>query len=101
VLAALLALVASPVLARAPEEPSTRASLMGKARETLPTQSVTPRRSATERGLYWYDNEHVFAKLFGGWKGIHLAGDDFAAGAGLKFGIGYHKALTYARFTHP
>ena len=38
VLAAMLALVASPVLAQAPEEPSTRASLMETARETLATR---------------------------------------------------------------
>ena len=31
-----------------------------------------------------------------GWHGIHLAGGDFPAGAGLKFGIGYDKALTSA-----
>ena len=57
---------------------------------------MTPQRSAIERGLYWYDNQYVLAKMFGGWKGIHLAGGDFPAGAGLKFGIGYDKALTSA-----
>ena len=57
---------------------------------------MTPQRSAIERGLSWYDNQYLFAKLFGGWKGIHLAGGDFPAGAGLKFGIGYDKALTSA-----
>ena len=69
---------------------------MEKARETLATQSVTPQRSVIERGLSWYDNQYLFAKLFGGWNGIHLAGGDFPAGAGLKFGIGYDKALTSA-----
>ena len=96
VLAALLALVASPVLAQTPDEPSTRAGLMEKARETLASESVTPQRSVIERGLSWYDNQYVFAKLLGGWKGIHLAGGDFPAGAGLKFGVGYDKALTSA-----
>ena len=96
VLTALLALVASPVLAQTPEEPSTRTGLMEKARETLATQSVTPQRSVIERGLSWYDNQYLFAKLLGGWKGIHLAGGDFPAGAGLKFGVGYDKALTSA-----
>ena len=93
-LAALLMLGASSVLAQTPEEPSTRASLMQTAREALARESARPRRSAIERGLYWYDNQYVLAKLFGGWKGIHLAGGDFPAGAGLKFGIGYDKALT-------
>ena len=96
VVAAMLALVASPVLAQTPEEPSTRAGLMEQARDTLATQSVTPQRSAIERGLSWYDNQYLFAKLFGGWNGVHLAGGDFPAGAGLKFGIGYDKALTSA-----
>jgi hypothetical protein len=96
VLAAMLALVASPVLAQAPEEQSTRAGLMEKARETLAPESVPPPRSVVERGLSWYDNQYLFAKLFGGWNGIHLAGGDFPAGAGLKFGIGYDKALTSA-----
>ena len=94
VVAAMLALVASPVLAQAPEAPSTRVGLMEKARETLATESVKPQRSLIERGLSWYDNQYLFAKLFGGWKGIHLAGGDFPAGAGLKVGIGYDKALT-------
>jgi outer membrane protein assembly factor BamA len=95
VLAAVLALVASPVLAQAPEEPSTRAGVIEKARDTLATESVTPQRSVIQRGLSWYDNQYLFAKLLGGWKGIHLAGGDFPAGAGLKLGIGYDKALTF------
>ena len=76
VLAAMLALVASPVLAQAPEEQLTRAGLMEKARETLAPESVPPPRSVVERGLSWYDNQYLFAKLFGGWNGIHLAGGD-------------------------
>ena len=94
VLAAVLALVASPVLAQAPEEPSTRTGVIEKARDTLATESVTPQPSAIERGLSWYDNQYLFAKLLGGWKGVHLAGGDFPAGAGFKLGIGYDKALT-------
>jgi hypothetical protein len=93
-LAAVLMLGASSALAQTSEEPSTRVGLMQKARETLARESARPRRSAIERGLYWYDNQHVLAKLSGGWKGIHLAGGGFPAGAGLKFGIGYDKALT-------
>jgi Omp85 superfamily domain len=96
VLAALLALVASPVLAQTPEDSSTRASLMEQARETLASQSVAPQRSAIERGLYWYDNQYVLGKTFVGWKGFHLAGGDFPAGAGLKFGLGYDRPLTSA-----
>ena len=94
VLAAMLVPVASPVLAQAPEEPATRASLMEQARETAVTESVTPQRTIIERGLSWYDNQYVFAKLLGGWKGVRLAGGDFPAGAGLTMGLGYDKALT-------
>ena len=45
-----------------------RADLLGDARESLTGQSVPPGRSTIERGLCWYDNQHVLAKLFGGWK---------------------------------
>jgi hypothetical protein len=96
VVAALLALAASPVLAQTPEDSSTRASLMEQARDALASQAVAPQRSAIERGLYWYDNQYVLAKTFGGWKGFHLAGGDFPAGAGLKFGLGYEGPLTSA-----
>ena len=96
VLAALLAVVASPVLAQTPEGSSTRASLMEQAREALASESVAPRRSSIERFLYWYDNQHVLEKPVRGWKGIHFAGGDFPAGAGLKFGIGYDRPLTSA-----
>ena len=96
VVATMLALVASPVLAQAPEEESTRAGLMDQARDTLATQSVAPQRSVVERALSWYDNQYLFAKLFGQWNGVHLAGGDFPAGAGFTFGIGYDKALTSA-----
>jgi hypothetical protein len=67
---------------------------MESARETLTSESVKPQRSTIERGLSWYDHQYLFAKLLGGWKGIHLAGGGFPAGAGLKFGIGYDKAVT-------
>jgi hypothetical protein len=69
---------------------------MEQVRETLAGDTTAPQRSAVERGLLWYDNQHVLAKLFGGWKGIHLVGGDFPAGAGLKIGVGYDKALTSA-----
>ena len=73
--------------------PSSRADLLGDARESLTNQSVPPPRSTIERGLYCYDNQHVLAKLFGGWKGIHLAGGDFPAGAGFNVGVGYDHAI--------
>ena len=95
-LAAIFMLSAAPVLAQTPDEPASRASVLDKARESRATESAEPQRSAVARGLSWYDNQYRFAKRFGGWKGIRLAGGDFPAGAGLKFGVGYDKALTSA-----
>jgi hypothetical protein len=95
-LAGMLMLAAAPVLAQSSEEPTTRAGLMQTARETLATQSVKPQRSAMERGLSWYDNQHVLDKIFGGWKGIRFGGGDFPAGAGMKFGVAFDKPLTKA-----
>jgi hypothetical protein len=94
--AALVLPLASPAWAQTtqPEQPSTRAALLYAAREARVSQITHPERSSTERGLYWYDNQYVMAKLFGGWKGIHLAGGDFPAGAGLKVGVGFDRSLT-------
>lgn len=89
------ALVAMPALAQsASDEPQTRQDLLGSARNVLTTQSTPPTRSAPDRFLSWYDNQYVLTKLLSGWHGIHLAGGDFPAGAGLKFGVGYDKGLT-------
>ena len=72
---AMILLLASPLMAQAPsEQPSTRASVLDQAREALTSQSVPPERSTIERGLYWYDNQYVLNKIFGGWKGIRLGG---------------------------
>lgn len=92
VAAAVLALT-SPALAQTPE---TRAAVLAAARQATEAEAKAPKRSSTERRLYWYDNQYVLAKLFGGWKGVHLAGGSFPAGAGLKFGVGYDKMLTAA-----
>jgi hypothetical protein len=95
--AALILSLAAPVLAQTPSAPSSsRAGLLDQAREALAGESAPPGRSLIERGLYWYDNQYVLAKLFGGWKGVHLGGGGFPAGAGLKFGVGYDKSLTPA-----
>jgi hypothetical protein len=93
-LAALLILGAAPVLAQTPEEPSSRAGLMEKAREMSAGEAVPPQRSSIDKSLYWYDNQYLLTKVLSGWTGIHLAGGDFPAGAGTKFGVGYDRALT-------
>jgi hypothetical protein len=93
--ALMLVLLASPARAQAPSEPSpTRASVLDGARQALTTQSAPPTRSKVERALFWYDNQYGPSILFKGWKGVHLAGGDFPAGAGIKFGVGFDKTLT-------
>jgi hypothetical protein len=95
--AVMIVWLALPVCAQVPsEEPSTRASVLDEARQGLTSQSVPPARSSVERGLYWYDNQYLLAKLSAGWKGFHMAGGDFPAGAGLNFGVGYDRSLTGA-----
>src|SRR5262245_52534322 len=66
--AAMLGLLASPLAAQTrPEQAATRASVLDTAREALTIESAPPARSTTERALYWYDNQYVLAKIFGGW----------------------------------
>lgn len=72
-----------------PQEALTRGALLNGEREAKAKLIAPPERSFTEKKLYWYDNQYVVAKLLAGWKGIHLAGGDFPAGAGLKFGVGF------------
>ena len=72
---------------------TSRAQTLEAARNSKASEIVPPERSSVERKLYWYDNQYVLAKIFGGWKGIHLAGGSFPAGAGFKFGVGFDHAL--------
>ena len=77
VLAGMLLWLAAPALAQTPAEPSTRGDILDTARDALSSESAPPTRSTVERGLYWYDNQYVLAKIFGGWKGIHIGGAAF------------------------
>lgn len=91
------ALAASPALAQSSaDQPQTRESVLAHARDDLAPQSAPPTRSTVERGLYWYDNQYVLAKIFGGWKGFRIGGGDFPAGAGMKFGVAFDRPLTKA-----
>jgi hypothetical protein len=92
--AVVIVSLASPLMAQAPSQPSsTRAGVLDQAREALAGQSVPPGRSTIERGLYWYDNQHLLAKISGGWKGFRIGGGDFPAGAGMKFGVAFDRPL--------
>jgi hypothetical protein len=66
-----------------------RSALLAAARDEKAAQASTPQRSLVERGLYWYDNQYVLPKVFGGWKGLHFATGGFPPGAGMKFGAGF------------
>jgi hypothetical protein len=72
---------------------TSRAQTLEAARNSKASEISPPERSFLERKLYWYDNQYVLPKIFGGWKGFHLAGGNFPAGAGLKFGVGFDHAL--------
>jgi hypothetical protein len=67
----------------------SRTALLIAERDHKGTTVAPPTRSSTERALYWYDNQYVLSKIFGGWHGLHLGGGDFPAGAGVKFGVGF------------
>lgn len=91
----LLALLV-PSVAAAQDRPADtpeRAAVLAAARDEKAAEAAPPERPAVEKALYWYDNQYLFAKIFGGWNGIHLAGGDFPAGAGMKFGVGYTRGL--------
>jgi hypothetical protein len=94
---ALLGLVPAAALAQEPgAQPAdgpSRTALLAAARDQKATETAPPERATVERALYWYDNQYVLPKIFGGWKGIHLAGGDFPAGAGMKFGVGFDHAI--------
>ena len=68
----------------------TRAALLAAARERKGLEVKPNERSNVEKGLYWFDN-----RSGGGlnWKGIHIGGGGFPAGAGTKFGVAYDHAI--------
>jgi len=71
----------------------TRAALLAAAREQKGLEPKPVERSTVEKGLYWYDNQYLLPKIFGKWKGLHIGGGNFPAGAGTKFGVAYDHAI--------
>jgi len=101
-IAALMLSAAIPAAARAgqaTDPPETRALALAAERDAKSATVTTPKRTSLEEKLYWYDNQHLLDKVFAGWHGLHLAGGDFPAGAGTKYGIGYDTASPEA--IHP
>jgi hypothetical protein len=88
----VLGLAAGAQVASAGDESAqapSRAAALAAARDAKAANLKAPERSRTERALYWYDNQYVLARVFGGWHGVHIGGGDFPAGAGIKFGLGF------------
>jgi hypothetical protein len=71
----------------------TRASLLEAARDQKGLELEPMKRGKVEKGLYWYDNQYLLPKIFGKWKGIHIGGGGFPAGAGMKYGVAYDHAI--------
>lgn len=86
----------TPVRASANEQAAPipeRSAQLDAERDRKATEVSAPRRTLVERGLYWYDNQYVLAKIFGGWKGLHLGGSSFPAGAGVKAAVGFTRQV--------
>src|SRR5438876_652551 len=83
---------ATPPATPAPDS-LTRAALLAAAREQKGLDPKPVERSKVEKGLYWYDHQYLLSRVFGNWKGIHIGGAAFPAGAGTKFGVGYDHAI--------
>jgi len=71
----------------------TRAAMLEAARDQKELERAPVERGNVERGLYWYDNQDLLSKIFGSYKGLHIGGAGFPAGAGTKFGVAYDHAL--------
>src|SRR5690242_8962881 len=71
----------------------TRSSLLAAARDQKGLSAEPMKRGKVEKGLYWYDNQYLLPKIFGKWKGVHIGGGGFPAGAGTKFGVAYDHAI--------
>jgi hypothetical protein len=99
--AAFLAAVSRPAVAQDASTPSgtpapdalTRAAQLAAARDQKGLELEPMKRGKVEKGLYWYDNQYLLPKIFGKWKGIHIGGGGFPAGAGMKFGVAYDHAI--------
>jgi hypothetical protein len=76
-----------------PDATANRAELLAAERDKKANEVTTPERGKVERALYWYDNQYLLAKIFGGWNGLHFAGGSFPAGAGTKIGVGFNRAF--------
>lgn len=71
----------------------TRGSLLAAARVQKGLEAEPMKRGTVEKALYWYDNQYLLPRIFGKWKGVHIGGGGFPAGAGTKFGVGYDHAI--------
>jgi hypothetical protein len=84
-----------------PAQDTNRGSILAAERDKKAAEISAPERGVVERALYWYDNQYLLSKIFGGWNGLRLAGGDFPAGAGTKFGVGYSRGASALASTNP
>jgi hypothetical protein len=86
VLAVAFLIAASAPLAaqQAPDDSGTRAQQAARQRGDKGETLSPPRRSLTERALYWYDQNGISLS----WRAIHFSGGSFPGGAGMGYGVG-------------
>jgi hypothetical protein len=82
---AFLIAASAPLAAQqAPDDSGTRAQQAARQRDDKAAQLTPPRRSLTERALYWYDLNGARVR----WRAFHFSGGSFPGGAGMGYGIG-------------
>jgi hypothetical protein len=67
------------------QDEASRANALSTARDQKAETITPPKRSLTERALYWYDNRDSGFS----WNGLHMNMGNFSGGAGLAAGIGF------------
>jgi len=99
VLAIALLIAASAPLAaqQAPDDSGTRAQLAARQRDDKIESLTPPRRSLTERALYWYDLNGARMQ----WRAFHFSGGSFPGGAGMGYGIGMTAKAIGSPFADP
>jgi hypothetical protein len=82
---AFLIAASAPLAAQqAPDDPGTRAQQAARQRDDKGETLSPPRRSLTERALYWYDLNGARMQ----WRAFHFSGGGFPGGAGMGYGVG-------------
>lgn len=86
IIAIIIALSIGSTVSAQSQDEATRAKELSTARDQKAETITLPKRSLTERVLYWYDNRDSSGLS---WNGLHLNMGNFSGGAGLAAGIGF------------